>query len=382
MTRLPAREHFRDVRHYALAVASEMLAPALRVVARGLSRGAPTAPAAWRRVLIVGHGHIGDVLCQTVSLDALARGLPDCRFDYLTTPLAAQVLEGNPAIAHIRPWNTDARPSSLSAEHTAALRFASYDAILCTNVVRHNEALQLALRLGIPNRVAFVHRGLSGLVTMPVRLDAPMTPAAQSRVMAATITPTPDDSELRPHVFLSGADVAEAEREWTRLELGSENMVIACSATTRQRIGNIPHGFFSDVLAGVQRMAPGAKIVLAGSVDDAPTLNTMARALGNTVAVSAGRLSLRGFATFLARCNVHFCMDSGPRHIANAVGTPVAFTRNLAVRAAEAGVYCPSEIDVMPGGDYLSPDAVARMIAKLDRTAIAEIIVKHARTAR
>lgn len=379
MSNLPSRAHFRDRRHYILAVGSELVAPALRVVARGLSRGGPTDADTWRRALIIGHGHIGDVLCQTVSLDSLTHGLPECRFDYLTTPLAAQVLTGNPAITRILPWNKDSRPSALAAAHVSKLRAFNYDAILCTNVVRHQEALRLAFELRIPNRVAFVHRGLSGLVTLPVHVAAPMTPAAQSRVMAEAITGQRDGSALRPHVFPSAADVADADAEWTRLGLKTGDFVVACSATTRQQIGNVPREFFEDVLASVQQIAPQAKIVLTGSEADAPVLNAMATKLGKGIGVSAGALSLLGFASLLSRCSVHFCMDSGPRHLANAVGTPVVFTRNLAVRASEAGTYCPTEIDVMPDADYLLPGEIVEMLSTIDRPQIAFTIMRHAR---
>ncbi|HEY7898208.1 MAG TPA: glycosyltransferase family 9 protein [Gemmatimonadaceae bacterium] len=379
MSSFPSRANFRDRRHYVLAVGSELVAPALRIVARRLSRGAPTDPQTWRRALIVGHGHIGDVLCQTVSLDSLARGLPECRFDYLTTPLAAEVLVGNPAITHILPWNSDSRPNAITADNVLKLRAFSYDAILCTNVVRHQEALRLAFELRIPNRVAFVHRGLSGLVTLPVHLAAPTTPAAQSRLMAEAITGQRDMSETRPRVFPSANDVAHADAEWVRLGLKTGDFVVICSATTRQRIGNVPREFFESVLSSVQRIAPHAKIVLTGSGDDAPVLNAMATALGNGVVVSAGNLSLLGFAALLSRCSVHFCMDSGPRHLANAVGTPVVFTRNLAVRASEAGAYCPTEIDVMPDASYLRPDQIAVMLSTLDRPEIAATIVRYAR---
>src|SRR6185437_5501970 len=65
------RSQFRDSYHYALAVASEIVAPGLRLVARAASRSAPTAPASWRTGVIIGQDHIGDVLYRTCSLEAL-----------------------------------------------------------------------------------------------------------------------------------------------------------------------------------------------------------------------------------------------------------------------------------------------------------------------
>jgi ADP-heptose:LPS heptosyltransferase len=333
----------------------------------------------WRRALIVGHGHIGDVLCQTVSLDFLARILPECRFDYLTTPLAAQVLSGNPALAQVLPWNIEPRPGSLSPEHVTQLRMSQYDAILCTNIVRQQEALGLALSLRIPNRVAFVHRGLSGLVTLPVRLPHPLPAAVESRAMAETICAARDISELRPRVFLAPRHLAEADTEMRRLGLSGNELVVTCSVTTRQKLGNVPEEFFVDTLGRLLEMAPQAKVVLTGSQDDAAVLGNVAACLKDSVLISAGPLPLLAFAAFLARSSVHFCMDSGPRHIANAVGTPVVFVRNLAVRAEEAGRYCDSEADVMPDRNYLSDDEIRRVLSETDRSAVARVILDHAR---
>jgi ADP-heptose:LPS heptosyltransferase len=376
MTPLPARAHFRDRRNFAMAVGSELAAPALRLIARSLSRGGPTSPREWRRALIVGHGHIGDVLCQTVSLDALANRLPGCQFDYLTTSLAAEVLSGNSAIERVLPWNIGSRPTSLAHDHIRALRKADYDAILCTNVVRHQDALRLALSLRIPNRVAFVHRGLSGLVTLPVRLQYPMTPPAQSRAMVETITGASDNSELRPRVFLSDANIAEGASEWNRLGFGRDELVVACAVTTRQRIGTVPPEFFTNVLRALRSRAPDARIVLTGSGDDLPILNGIAESIGAPIAVSAGRTGLMAFASFLSRCNALFCMDSGPRHLANAVGTPVVFTRNPAVRAAEAGAYCATEVDLVPPGDFLAAGEARRMIDRISTEDAAATILR------
>lgn len=375
MIRLPRRENFRDASHFAVATASEFVAPVLRLGARAISRRPPSAPSTWRRALIVGHGHIGDVLCQTVSLDGLARGLPKCTFDYLTTPLAAEVLYGNPALHRVLPWNTAPQPNTLSAESLSALRDMDYDAVLCTNVVRHHEALRLALSLRVPNRVAYDLRGLSGLATILAHLDRPTTPPQQSREMFELLTGCRDTTELRPHVYLTSTDHDDAEAERQRLGIRDEDVVIACSVTTRQIIGRVPDEFFTAIMARVQNSVPGVKIVLCGSQDDVPILQRMAASLPNGALQSAGSLTLRAFTAFLTKATVFFGMDSGPRHIANAAGAPVVFVRNMAVREAEAGPYCPTEFDIAPPGDFLDAGQIARALGALDKDRVADRIL-------
>ncbi len=100
----------------------------------------------------------------------------------------------------------------------------------------------------------------------------------------------------------------------------------------------------------------------------------------------AGDLRLLPLACFLQRCAVVLCPDSGPRHLANAVGTPVVFVRNIAVGKVETGVYCETEIDVAPGLErvslskqqtafaMLTPESVASRVALfLYRSAVLDL---------
>ncbi len=70
--RLPDRSAFRQSANFYLACASEPLALAYRTFERATRRNAPASPAEWRRVLLLGASHIGDVLYNTGSLPALA----------------------------------------------------------------------------------------------------------------------------------------------------------------------------------------------------------------------------------------------------------------------------------------------------------------------
>lgn len=374
----PYRRDFRDRTNYLAAVASELAAPVLRRWANGRSRGTPAAPTEWRTGLIVGHGHIGDVLYRTCSLGALAGGLQRCRWSYLTTEAGAEVLRGNPALYDTLPWMSGVNPSSTGPSHVEALRTRQYDVILCTESVRHHTALRLALRLGIPNRVAFVHKGLSALVTYPVRLPHPMSRPAQFREMVASLTGMPIDEPLRPKVFPAPADHEAADIAWKRFGFAPHERVIACSMTTRQHTGRTPPQFFIDILQTVLERDPDVRIVLCGTLDDGRTLRTAADALGPRAVLCVGALSILGYAAFLQKCRAFFGSDSGPRHLANAAGIPVVFVRNLATSAVEAGTYCSTEWDAAPSGEYLTDAQIEIELGRVNRLGVAARLVKIA----
>jgi ADP-heptose:LPS heptosyltransferase len=270
---------------------------------------------------------------------------------------------------------TGVEPSSVNASHVDALRQRAYDVVLCTESVRHHTALWLALRLGAPNRVAFGHKGLTGLITTPIRLPHPMPWAAQFREMVTGITGVRPDDPLRPHVYLSEADRRAAWAEWNRLGYTATSRVLACSLTTKQQVGHVPPAFFVDVLRAVLAQDPDIRIVLCGTLDDGRILRPVADALGARASLSVGALSLLPYAAFLARCGAFFGRDSGPRHLANAVETPVFFVRNLGTSAVETGKYCSTEHDVAPDGEYLNSQVIAERLNNLDKVTIAGQIV-------
>ena len=373
------RSQFRDSYHYALAVASEIAAPGLRLVARAVSRAGPVPPTSWRTGVIIGSDHIGDVLYRTCSLDALHSGLPDCRWSYLTSVSGAAVLAGNPALADVLPWTSDRDDHAVDPTKCEELATRRFDVALCSENIAHHHAIILALKFGIPNRVGFIRKGLSGLVTLGVTTDGPTSHPAAFRRMVESVTGVPDPSPLRPRIHPSATDLRAADSEWQRLAMDDSEFVIASAVTTRQTIGDFPPGFFVDVLRRALVLAPGARVLLSAAATDRPVLDAIAIDLGERAAGSAGNLHLRSVGAGLRRCAVFLGADSGPRHLANAAGIPGFFVRNMGATEIGSGKYCPTEIDIAPAGEYLSPQAMRTALETVDRDAVASALVSAAR---
>ncbi|MBA3341158.1 MAG: glycosyltransferase family 9 protein [Gemmatimonadaceae bacterium] len=349
---------FRKRRNLWLAYASELAAPVLRAGASLATRNGAFPPSQWRNGLIIGHNHIGDVLYRTASLDRLHAALPGCRWTYLTSRGSASILANNPAIDEVLPLCTGDDSWRLESGGFRALGARVFDVALCTNTLRHYPDLTLAAALGIPNRVGFVNKGLSGLINHPVRFDFPSSYPAYFRTMVAAVTASAPTWSLRPRILPGDAADVEAERVWREAGLDGASAVLACSLTTRQAVGNWPRGVLLSILSRAREFRK-FKVVLCGAPEDKATIAETARQLEFPVAVVAGRLSLPGFAAFLAKCSALLTLDSGPRHIGNAAGIPVIFTRNLSHSRIEAGQYCDTELDLAPDAEYLTDvDAV------------------------
>lgn len=367
----PLANTFRSRKNYLLACGTELAAPLLKIHARHFSTTAPTAPRDWRKALLLGANHIGDLLYRSSSLSALKQGLPECAFDYAAPAPACEVLEGNPALRTIQRLENP--PRSGSAEFIA-LQDEKYDAAICYDTGAYQNWLKLAVQLGIPNRVAYVHKGFSGWVTHPIALHYPQPFPGYFRDLVAQLTEQKPEWSLRPQVFPTAEDERAATALWEELGLTHSTPVLVCFVTTRQPTGVWPADHFLETLRLVHAAQP-IQIVLCGAASDAVTLQTLASALGLPCRVNAGRLGLRATVAFLRGCRVALTTDSGPRHLSNAAGIPTVFLRNLRSLKIETGVYLDSEHDLAPDVELISPEKQGTYLNRVTPQSVATEIL-------
>lgn len=352
--------------------------PVLRAAARVRAGRAPAPPTAWRRGLIVGHSHIGDLLYRSCSLHRLSELLPACRWSYLCAPGASEVLVGNPALTELLPMMRGDDPWTLERGAFAELRAREFDVVLCTDTIRYYTDQALAAALGVPARVGFVHKGLAGLVTDAVPIEVPSPFPAYFRAMVAHVGGVAPDWPLRPRVYASARNVDRAHAARAELPIGEGRRVVACAITTRQPGGNWPR----EHLLAALRIASAAEpfeLVLCGAAGDAPTLSAVADALPFPAHVLAGTLDLRAFAAFLGGCDALVTLDTGSRHLGNAAGIPVLFARNLSHLRVEAGAYAPAEVELTPPVERLSDAEIAALARRLPPDDLAAPIVRALR---
>jgi len=372
---MPSRQHLRDSRNYQLARASEVLAPVLRAVANVIAPGHKTPPAAWRRGLIISQARIGDVLFRTCSLEQLTRGLPNCEWHYLAAPDSAEVLQGNPFLKSILRFCDPSGFGRLLPGTARELRAMRFDVALCSDFEKYWQDHIIALKAGISNRAGFTYRGLSGLVTDAVPCQYPSPWAAYFRQIVSHLTGAPADWPLRPRIYPSSEDERQATFQWQKMKLIEDKPVVACFMTTRGPAHVWPKDHYSKALELIHKNS-GAQIVLAGSKQDAPVLRQFANQCPAPCQVMIGELGLRGVFCFLRKCSAVLAPDSGPRHIANAAGTPVVFVRNLYCSKVESGRYCENEIDLSPDAEFVSLDQQEHWLRRVSPTEVAQTILQ------
>ncbi len=273
----------------------------------------------FRRILITRMKFIGDVVLTTPVVRSVRNAFPDAYLAYLGEKEAVSLLERNPCLDEIIPFDFS-RPSALEQVRIARLLHRRrFD--LAIDLFGNPRTALLTFLSGAPTRVG-PKRALRGrLYTLQVADDGAPKSAIEFHnqfIRAVGIEPT----ARRTEIILS-----EAELEEARMMLRSGGDPAAAGQTV---IGLHPGASWPAkrwlperfaALADLAAEKIGAHVVVTAGPGDSDTVETVRRHARSDLHIVQSP-SLRRLAAITAQCSAYVSNDAGPMHIAAAVGTP------------------------------------------------------------
>ena len=260
----------------------------------------------------------------TPALSALRRRFLSDEIALLARPTIAALFEAHPDISRCiiyeRPGRHDGLGGLLAL--IRALRRERFDlAVLFQNAF---EAALISTAAGIPKRIGYARDGRRFLLTA----SCPTARAPHHQRAAYLHLTTLCGPEL-PHLPpLSGLpclvvrpeERAEAARMagWSETDIG---IAIHPGAAYGPAKRWAPERFSAVADGLVQRF--GARVVIVGSAAEREISDAVGKAMTTPAVVLAGQTTVRQMMGLLARCRLLVTNDSGPMHVAAALGTPV-----------------------------------------------------------
>ncbi len=292
-------------------------------LARLRRRPPPLGPAP--RILIVRADAIGDFVMTTPLFPALRRAYPNATLDLLCRPSSGPFAElFSDILNEIMFWEHE---SSLSEIRSLAERLSErrYNAVVDA---RGDARYVLLLRLiQAPRRYGFTYAGFDYMLTHAVNARGLRPVEGVARMAEALGAPLPHPEPtlpLRPdhHAFANewlaahgyGASHADGVEEAPPL------VAMHMGATRPAKLW--PPERYEAVATHLQTDAC-ATLLLLGGPEDRDQAEAFSAALPRPALVLAGEATLPQTAAVLAQCRLFVGNDSGPAHIAAAVGCPV-----------------------------------------------------------
>lgn len=269
------------------------------------------------RVLIVLHGAIGDVICGMPLAQRLRAGWPGTRILWAVEPAAAPLLDAHPAVDEIIVFDRGAGLRALPP-FLRAIRASRPDVVL--DLQRHFKSGLTSWWSGAPRRIGFHWRnsreGNRLFNTESIDPVRDLTPKLLHFLRFADRLQVPP----APVSFGLAASATERLRAEALLAEAGERVAAVVVGTSWESKYWWPR---ATATLCRQLRARGLRPVLLGAPGDMRfALDVLAGGAGDVVNL-VGRTSLREVLAILERAVVVVGPDTGPMHIAAAVGTPV-----------------------------------------------------------
>ena len=311
-----------------------------------------------RRILVRGVNWLGDAVMTTPALQRLREALPEAHLVLLTHAKLASLWERHPSLDAIITFSPGESPWSVARR----LRAESFQtAVVLPNSPR--SALEVWLAR-IPQRIGYARPCWSWLLThalaprpgkgrmsrlsvsevrrlISLSVDVPSsaTPHPQDRTahqihdyLHLTAALGASSEPLPPKLEISAAETQQADEAW----LSGLRKKVADAAPGKPLVllglnpgaeygpaKRWPAESFAAVAREVSRKHGNCAWLAFGGAGDWQLCSDIARLAGGGVVNLAGKTSLRQLMALLKLCRVLLTNDSGPMHVAAALGTPV-----------------------------------------------------------
>ncbi|GAA4430876.1 glycosyltransferase family 9 protein [Actinokineospora soli] len=264
-----------------------------------------------RRIAVLRGGGLGDLLYAMPAMDALAAAYPEAELVLLGSAMHAELLRDRPGpVSRVVPLP---RAPGFDGEGTVE-EFAERAGRFDLGVQVHGggrESNPLLLALHPTFTVGSRTEDAPGLTrSLPFRYHQHEVLRALEVACLAGAPPV----RFEPRIPVTGEDLAEA-----RAVLGplTRPLLVLHPGATDPRRRWQPERF----AAVAEQLSDVADAVVIGTADEIDLADAVVRAAPRTRSL-AGALSLRGLVGVLSLAKVVVANDSGPRHLAQAVGTP------------------------------------------------------------
>ncbi len=344
-----------------------------------------------QRILIIRLGALGDVVRTLPALRAIRHRLPRAHISWLVEEGSLELLEGHPDLDQVillprRQFSTELRRPWLLHRGLGRiggivrqLRAEKFDAVFDLHGLLKSGLLARAcgapVRFGFPRDLAREnsHRFLTHPLAVP--------PEVKNRVdrlfhmlTAAGIEPRP---EAGSGIFPPDQALEAVDRylEQTVPDGSRGVAVVAVGSSVQQSWKRWPVDRFAGLAAGLTNRLP-LEVLLAWGPGEREMAEAVLQAAGNPPHVHlAPPLKLMELAALLQRCRLFVGGDSGPMHLAAAMGAPVV------------GIFGPTDPELnrplAPGGflavhperDYgsMSKQEIRRTV-RMDEVAVDQVL--------
>jgi len=273
-------------------------------------------PQGAQRALLINSTALGDLLFSTPAIRALKETYPDWHLDLLVNPAYAALAAHNPHLERLIPFpGRSWRLWGLMRE----LKRGQYDLVI---ILHGNdpEATLLAWAAGSPHLIGSAASPLSFAYAARVARTDPFEHAIERRLNFVRLLGA-DTADKSMQLLLPPGEPERAAELLSRHFGKKPSLLVAFHPTGSGSYKWWPRESFA-ALGDYLHKAYGASFLIISGRRDRPEAEALAARLRGPSLVTGGRLPLPTVAALLSHGRLLVANDSGPLHLALALGVP------------------------------------------------------------
>lgn len=284
------------------------------------------------KILIVKLSAIGDVIHTLPALNSLRRHFPDAHITWLVEEAAFPIVEGHRALNRVlvskrKQWMKELKSRENSIGKILAfikeLRDTRYDMIIDFQALLKSGML-IALARG--NRKIGFDRGMEHMEESHIFLNERVPPVSMERhallrYLSLLEGIGIDSDEIVYDIPVDASHREKAENLMGGLDTGKPFAAVNPMAKWETKLWY--NDRFSELADNLAEKYD-ANILFTGSREDRPAVEDIISGMKHPAANLAGETDLKTLAAVYEKTEFLVTTDTGPMHLAAAVGTPVA----------------------------------------------------------
>ena len=264
----------------------------------------------YRNILVIKPGAVGDLLQMTPVIRALRRYSPEARITMLVgSALTASLFANDPRVSATFVFDQHGRHRSASSKLGLWRMLHSKRFDLVLNFQRSNLRTWFLTSAALPCRVLVYHKARNRPVHVVVNYLETLSPLGIEL------------SDTVLELFLDDASRNFARSLFTARGLDTAP-VVALNPGATHAVNRWPAERFAE-LADLVTETSGARVIIVGGPDDVFLADDIVKRSVSKPLSLAGTTSLLQLGAVLEQCRALVSGDTGPLHLATAVGTKV-----------------------------------------------------------
>jgi heptosyltransferase-2 len=274
------------------------------------------------KILIIRLSSLGDVVLTTPVIKSLKQRFPQAQIFFLTKSRYLDLLKNDSHVFSIIGFDPQDKHRGISGflELIRQLRTFKFDLLVDLHANLRSFLIRHLLKAEI--KIKYDKRWLTRFVSVYFKFLGARPNATIDSYLETLERIGVSPSERRPRIFLDQKSEDFADDFLIEKKIEKDDIVVGVHPGARWETKRWDEERFAQVCHILNRK-PGLKIILFGDQRDQEVIERIRPDAEDEGVFKAVNLPLNEFMSLINRCDCFVTNDSGPMHIASALGVPV-----------------------------------------------------------